>query len=123
MGHKPTARVWRMRGQRRHAREHAVLVCGHIQQHDRQRGLVKVLGVVGRHAHPHGAAPVGDLRQFAAQVVEQRLGVVAIVVGDVEQAQGGRCSVVGQRHLGAQLRQHQRGGHAPLGVGGMASGK
>ena len=45
------------------------------------------------------------------------------MVGDVEQAQRGGTGVVGQRHLRPQLRQHQRGGHAPLRVGGVRERK
>ena len=52
-------------------------------------------------------------------MIEQGLRVVGVAVGDVDQPQG-RCSrVVGQGHLGAQLREHQSSGHAPLGVCGV----
>ena len=106
-----------------HAREHAVLVGRYVQQHHRQRRLIKILGVVGCHAHAYGAAPVGHLGQFTAQVIEKFLCVAGVMVRDVEQAQRGGRRIFGQGHLGPQLRQHQGGGHAPLGVGGMASGK
>ncbi len=46
-----------------------------------------------------------------------------VMVGDVEQRQRGCAGVAGQRHLGAQLRQHQRRRHAPLRVGGVGVGK
>ena len=120
LGHKTAGRVAR---QRCHAREHAVLVSGNVQQHHRQGWLIKILGVVGRHAHPHGAAPVGHLGQFAGQIVQQFARVIGVVVGDVQQAQRGRRGIGGQRHLCAQLRQNQRSRHAPLGMGGMASRK
>ena len=109
--------------QRRHARKHAVLVGGQLAQHDGQRGLVKVLDVVGRNAHAHRARPVGDFRQLGTQVVEDFLSLPGIVVSDVQQRQRGRAGVAVQGHLGAQLRQHQPGGHGPLGVGGMAVGE
>ncbi|MNS94042.1 hypothetical protein D3C72_1282450 [compost metagenome] len=109
--------------QRRHAREHAVLVAGQRAQHQAQAGLVEVLGVVGRHADADGARPVGDLGQFGAQVIEDLLRLGRVVVGDVEQPERRVRRVIGQRHLRAQLGQHKAGGHAPLRVGGMAGGK
>ena len=106
----------------RHAREDAVLIAGNIQQHHRQGGLIKVLGIAGTHPYANSAAPVSHLRQLGAEKIQQRLCLAGVVVGDVEQAQRGRMGVAGQRHLRAQLCQHQGGSHAPLRMCGMAGG-
>ena len=47
------------------------------------------------------------------------MGDIDIVVGDVEQPQVGRAGVLATGHLGAQLRQHQRGCAMPLRVRGV----
>ena len=111
------------RRQRRHATEHAVLVGGQVAQHDRERRLIKIFHLVGGNADAHGARPVVHFGQLGAQVVQNVLSVAGVVVGDVEQPERGLGCVIGQGHLGAQLRQHQRGGHAPLRVGGVGVGK
>ena len=109
--------------QRRHAGKHAVLVWRKVQQHHGQGGLVQVLGPGGTHPHAHGATPVGDLGQLGGEHIQQRRRLGRVVVGDIEQAQGGRGGVPRQSHLRAQLRQHQGHGHAPLRMGGMGGGK
>ena len=108
---------------RRHARKHTVLVVRQFAQHDGHGGLVKVLDVVRCNAHAHRAAPVGNFRQLSAQVVKNVLRLRGVPVGDVQQRQCGRIGVVGQGHVGAQLRQHQRRRHGPLGVRGVTVGK
>ena len=100
--------------QGRNAGENAVLVAGHVQQHHCQCGLVKVLHVVGRNANTDRARPIGDRGQGAAQGFQNFFGRCSVVVGDVEQGQGGRLRVVGLRHLRLQLRKHQAAGHLPL---------
>ena len=104
----------------RYAGKHPVLVGRQLAQHQRQRGFIKILHVVGRNAHAHRAGPIGDFRQFGTQVVQDVLRLLRIVVSDVEQRQRRRAGIAVQRHLGPKLRQHQAGGHLPLRVGGMA---
>ena len=109
--------------QGRYARKHTVLVVWQLAEHHAKRGLVKILDVVRCNAHADGAAPVRDLGQLGAQVVQDVLGVARIAVGDVQQAQRRGAGIAGQGHHGAQLRQHQGGGHGPLGVGCVTVGK
>ena len=109
--------------QRRHATEHPVLVVRQLAQHHRQGGLVKVLDVVACNAHTHRARPIGDGGQFGAQPIQDVLGLVGIVVGDVNQAQGGLRCMGGQTQLRFELGQHQASRHRPLRVGGMGTGK
>jgi len=46
-----------------------------------------------------------------------------VMVSQVDQAQGRLIGIVGLIQLCAQLRDHQAGGHGPLGMRGMAVGK
>ena len=109
--------------QRRDAVEHTVLVRRQRAQHHHQGGFVKILHIVGRDAHPHGAAPVADFGQLGNEVIQQVLRVRGVMVGDVDQSERGRRAVLGQGHVGAQLRQHQSRRHLPLRMGGVTIGE
>ena len=60
---------------------------------------------------------------FCRHPIQDVLGVVGIVVGDVDQAQGGLLGMAGQTQLGLELGQHQARRHGPLGMGGVGAGK
>ena len=91
-----------------------------ITQHHGQGGLVEILDVVRSNPDANRATPVGDLRQLGCQVIKNVLCMGGVVVRDVEQAQRWRGGITRQRHVGAQLRQHQASGHRPLRMGGVA---
>ena len=110
-------------GQRRHTGKHAVLVGRQFQQHQRQRGLVEILGAAAAHPDAHGAAPVGDFGQLSSQQVEHFLRLLRVVVGDVEKAQRGCRSMAGCADLRAHLGQRHQGGHTRLRMGGVAGWK
>jgi len=99
------------------------LITRQAAQHDAEGRFVEILGVIGSDANAHRARPIGDFGQLGAEVIEDLLRLRGVVVGDVEQAERGRASVIWQRHLRSQLRQHEAGGHLPLRMGRVTGGK
>ena len=109
--------------QGRHAAEHAVILSRQIQQHHTQCGLIKILDTWRTHAHTHRPRPIADPWQLGLQLGQDLLGMSGVMVGQVDQAQGRLIGIVGLIQLCAQLRDHQAGGHGPLGMRGMAVGE
>lgn len=103
-----------------HAREDAPVLGWYVAQQHRERWLVEIFRIVGRHTDAHGAAPGLHFRHLLRKKVEQRTCLVGIVIGDVHQPQRRRARIARQGHLPSQLCKHQGRRHPPLRMGGMA---
>ena len=83
-----------LRAKRCYTAKNAVLACWQLAQHDGQCGFVKILYVVRCNTDAHSTCPIGHCGQLCTEVLQNGLGLVCVMVCDVDNGQCGLLGIV-----------------------------